>query len=317
MALNRTDLGELNLFATVARHRSFSRAARALGVSPSALSHTVRALEERLGVRLLNRTTRAVSPTDAGEHLLRRLEPAFRDIGDALASVTALRDVPGGTLRLNMPQNAAFLVFAPIVGEFLRRYPQVRLELVAEERMVDVVAAGFDAGIRFGETVPRDMIAVRIGRPHQFSVVGSPSYFRRYPRPETPEDLMAHACIRWPFLGGGYLKWQFERDGTICDLDVDGPLATNEPNTIMGAALDGVGLAYQFGELTEEHVRQGRLIRVLEEWCPSRPGFSLYYPSRRQIPSALVALIALLHERFALCQNMPDWSMNPALVAGG
>jgi DNA-binding transcriptional LysR family regulator len=147
-----------------------------------------------------------------------------------------------------MPQNAVSLVFAPIVGEYLRRYPQVRLELVAEERLVDVVAAGFDAGIRFGDTVPRDMIAVRIGRPHQFSVVGSPTYFRRYPRPQTPEDLRTHACIRWPFLGGGYLKWQFEKDGTVYDLDVDGPLATNEPNTIMRAALDGVGLAYQFDE---------------------------------------------------------------------
>lgn len=296
MRLTRTELGELSCFAAVARHRSFKLAGKELSVSPSALSHTLRSLEERLGVRLLNRTTRVVVPTQAGEELLERLEPALRGIGEALETVKGFRNEVTGTLRLNMPGTAAWLVFAPIISGFLKRHPHVRVEIIAEERFVDVVAAGFDAGIRFGDTVPKDMVAVRIGFEHRFAVVGSPDYFERHPKPASPADLIDHPCIRWAFTAGGYLKWHFEKDGKVLMVDPDGPLAANESNLIRRAALDGVGLAYQLDHHLAEELASGRLIRVLEDWCPSRPGFSLYYPSRRQVPLALRALIESLKE---------------------
>lgn len=294
MRLSRTELGELSAFAAVARHRSFKRAGVELGLSTSALSHSVRALEERIGVRLINRTTRAVMPTEAGEALLARLEPALGDIGDALAAATGARDEPAGTLRLNVPGTAARMVLGPVVAAFLRRYPAVRLEIVSEERMVDVVAGGYDAGIRFGDTVPRDMVSVRIGFRHRFAVVGSPDYLARRPAPRVPADLAQHSCIRWAFTGGGFMRWGFERDGEALEVDVDGPLAVNEPELIHAAALDGLGLAYTFDRSVEADVAAGRLLRALEDWCPERPGFSLYYPSRRQIPPALRALIDML-----------------------
>lgn len=296
MRVGRTELGELTCFAAVARHRSFKLAGKDLGVSTSALSHSLRSLEERIGVRLLNRTTRAVVPTQAGEELLQRLEPALRGIGDAIETVRGFRHEPSGTLRLNMPGTAARLVFTPIVGTFLKRYPRIRIEIIAEERFVDVVAGGFDAGIRFGETVPKDMVAVRIGFEHRFAVVGSPDYFLRHPRPETPGDLLDHPCIRWAFTSGGYLRWQFEKDGQSIAMDPDGPLAVNETDVIRQAALEGVGLAYQLDRHIEDDLASGRLVRVLEDWCPARPGFSLYYPNRRQVPLALRALIDFLKQ---------------------
>ncbi len=294
MRLSRTELGDLSVFAAVARHRSFKRAGLELGLSTSALSHSLRALEERIGVRLVNRTTRAVVPTEAGEALLARLAPALDDIGDALAAATGARHEPAGTLRLNVPGTAARMVLGPVVTPFLERHPRVRLEIVSEERMVDVVAAGYDAGIRFGDTVPRDMVSVRIGFAHRFAVVGSPAYFARHPAPRVPADLAAHRCIRWAFTGGGFMRWGFERGGEVLELEVDGPLAVNEPELIHRAALDGLGLAYTFDRSVERDVADGRLARALEDWCPERPGFSLYYPSRRQIPPALRALIDML-----------------------
>ncbi len=294
MRVSRTDLGDLTVFAAVARHRSFTQAGAELGLSTSAMSHALRGLEDRIGVRLLNRTTRAVAPTEAGERLLARLQPALGGIGDALDEVRGISGDVTGTLRLNVTATAARMVLGPIVTPFLRRYPGVGLEIVSEERFVDVVAGGFDAGIRFGDTVPLDMIAVRIGFAHRFVVVGSPDYFARHPAPATPADLVAHSCIRWLFTGGGTLKWLFEKDGVTAEPEVAGPLAVNEPDLITTAALDGLGLAYQFDRQVAHHVAAGRLSTVLEDWCPERPGFSLYYPSRRQIPPALRALIDML-----------------------
>ncbi len=291
MQIGRSELGELSFFAVVARHRSFKAAGRELGVSASALSQTLRSLEERFGIRLLNRTTRAVVPTEAGQELLEKLEPALRGIAEAVAAVRDRGGEASGTLRLNVTGTAARLVCAPLVGAFLARHPRVRLEIVTEDRMVDIVAGGFDAGIRFGDTVPRDMAALRIGFAHRFAVVGSPAYFAATPRPATPADLARHRCIRWAFTNGGYMRWRFEKGDEAVEIDVDGPLAANETEVIRQAALDGVGLAYQLEQHLAAPILDGRLVRVLEDWCPPRPGFSLYYPRQRQVPAALRAFI--------------------------
>ena len=272
MQIGRSELGELSFFAVVARHRSFKAAGRELGVSASALSQTLRSLEERFGIRLLNRTTRAVVPTEAGQELLEKLEPALRGIAEAVAAVRDRGGEASGTLRLNVTGTAARLVCAPLVGAFLARHPRVRLEIVTEDRMVDIVAGGFDAGIRF-------------------AVVGSPAYFAATPRPATPADLARHRCIRWAFTDGGYMRWRFEKSDEAVEIDVDGPLAANETEVIRQAALDGVGLAYQLEQHLAASILDGRLVRVLEDWCPPRPGFSLYYPRQRQVPAALRAFI--------------------------
>ena len=283
---------ELAAFVAVTQERSFRRAAVRMGLSPSALSHTVRALEERLGTRLLHRTTRSVGPTEAGQTLFDRLAPAFADITGAVAAVSAFRDRPAGAVRLNLPRLAAYMLFAPAFGRFTRAYPDVRLELTVEDALTDIVAGGFDAGIRPGERVQRDMVAVRVTPDLRVAVVASPAYLAARGVPRTPRDLRDHACINYRWAGSGALyRWDFERQGEMFDVVVEGPLTLNDTDLILAAALDGVGLASTLESSVANHIAAGRLVRVLEDWCQPFPGFFLYYPSRRQVPPALRALI--------------------------
>lgn len=285
--MDKPDLNELDAFASVARHRSFSKAAPECGVSASALSHAMRTLETRLGVRLLNRTTRSVTLTEAGEQLLARLAPALREIGEALDQVNQFRDTPRGSLRLNVPRTAARWLLAPIFARFLAAYPQIRLEVVTDDSLVDIVAQGFDAGIRFGETLARDMIALPMGPPLRLIVVAAPMYAARRGLPRQPQDLKQHACIGRRFPSGALYAWEFAKDGETLAVAVDGPL-------LLRAALDGIGLSYLYEEQAREWIAQGRLLRVLDDWCPPMPGFFLYYPSRRQLPTGLRLFIEML-----------------------
>ncbi|MFE1597920.1 LysR family transcriptional regulator [Methylobacterium sp. ID0610] len=292
----RSDLPDLMAFAGVARHRSFRRAAAELGVSPSALSHVVRDLEARMGVRLLNRTTRSVAPTEAGTALLDRVVPAFDEIARAMTEVALSEGRLAGTLRLNAPRSACRLVLAPVVARFLALHPGVRMEIVCDDALADIVGQGFDAGVRFGERVPRDMIAVPLGGPQRFAVVAAPAYLAARGVPELPQDLSRHACLRQRFPGGAVMRWEFERDGHAEAIDVDGPLILNEQEVLLQAALDGLGLALVFEGYAAPALADGRLARVLEPWCPPFPGFLLYHPSRRQPPAPLRAFLALLRE---------------------
>jgi DNA-binding transcriptional LysR family regulator len=294
--MERADLSDLAAFVSVATHRSFRRAAVELRVSPSALSHAIRGVEERLGVRLLNRTTRSVAPSEAGERLLARLRPALRDIADAVEDVNAFRATPAGTLRLNVPRPAAQLLLAPVMARFLAANPQMRLEIVADDGFVDIVSAGFDAGVRLGESVERDMVAVPLGPPQRFAIVGSPEYIRSHGKPRTPADLRRHPCIRYRFPSGVLYRWPFEKDGQALEVDVDGPVTLGEPELMVRAALDGVGLALAFEGLVTSSLAGGRLVRVLQDWCPTFPGFYLYYPSRRQLPAGLRAFIEMVRK---------------------
>jgi DNA-binding transcriptional LysR family regulator len=282
---------DLTTFLAIARHSSFRAAAVELGVSPSALSHALRNIEERLGLRLFNRTTRSVALTEAGERLLARIAPAFRDIADALDDLNTFRGKPAGTLRLNAAKQSAQLVLLPAVTKFLRAYPDVKVELATNDALVDMVSAGFDAGVRFGETIAADMIAVPIGPRHKFAVVASPDYFKDRRRPVTPHDLSGLPCIRFRFAGGSFYRWEFERGGVELAFEVDGPLTLNDQDLMLQAALDGVGLAYVFEAQAAELIKQKKLVRVLADWCPAYPGFFLYYPSRRQLPAVLRAFI--------------------------
>ncbi|MEA2781475.1 MAG: hypothetical protein QOK29_3019 [Rhodospirillaceae bacterium] len=296
--MDRTDLTDLSSFAMIAARRSFRRAAAELGMSPSALSHAMRGLEERLGVRLLNRTTRSVAVTEAGERLLARLGPALRDIADAVEEIGALRETPSGTLRLNVPRSAAQLVLLPLVGRFLAAYPEMRLEIIAEDGLVVIVAAGFDAGVRFGESLQGDMIAAPIGPAQRFAVVCSPDYARLHGIPRTPHELHGHECIRHRFSSGAIYNWEFEGNGEAIEIVVEGRLTLNNHDLMIGAARDGLGLACVF----ENHVRgclsDGSLLRVLEDWCPPFPGFFIYYPGRRQMPAGLRAFIDMARETY-------------------
>ncbi|MFP2925647.1 LysR family transcriptional regulator [Pyxidicoccus sp. 3LG] len=292
------EYAELAAFVAVAQERSFRRASSRLGLTPSALSHAIRGLEERLGTRLLNRTTRSVAPTDAGQRLLERLEPAFADISGAVEAVSAFSERPSGTVRLNVPRMAAHMVLAPIFGRFTRAYPDVRLEVITDDGMVDIVARGFDAGIRLGEHVQRDMVAVRVTPDLRAVVVGSPAYLAAHPAPRTPRDLKAHACIGFRQVTSGTLyRWEFERKGEVLDVAVEGPLILNDPDLMVAAALEGVGLAHALESHVADHLAAGRLVRVLDAWCPPFPGFFLYYPGRRQLPAALRALIEFIQVR--------------------
>ena len=290
-----TEYAELAAFVAVAQERSFRRASMRLGLSPSALSHTIRELEERLGAKLLNRTTRSVAPTDAGLSLLGRLAPAFADIAGAVGAVSAFRDQPSGTVRLNLPKLAAQTTLAPAFGRFARAYPDVHLELTVDDGLTDIVAGGFDAGIRPGERVQRDMVAVRVTPDLRTAVVGSPGYLGLRPRPRTPHDLRDHACINYRWAGSRALyRWPFEKAGETLEVAVEGPLTLNDTDLILAAALDGVGLACTLESVVAGHVAAGRLVRLLEEWCQPFSGFFLYYPGRRQVPTALRALIDFL-----------------------
>ncbi|MDB5769491.1 MAG: transcriptional regulator, LysR family [Collimonas fungivorans] len=294
--MNKPDLSELDAFACVARHRSFKKAALECGVSASALSHAMRTLETRLDVRLLNRTTRSVTPTEAGEQLLQRLAPALREISDALDQINDFRDVPRGTLRLNVPRPAARLLLAPLFARFLAAYPQIRLEVVTDDGLVDIVAGGFDAGIRFGESLAQDMIALPLGPPLRLIVVASPMYAARRGLPQQPQELKQHACVGRRFPSGAVYAWEFSQGGASLAIAVDGPLLLDDDDLILRAALDGIGLAYVYEAQAQESIEQGRLLRVLDAWCPPMSGFFLYYPSRRQMPVSLRLFIAMLRD---------------------
>jgi DNA-binding transcriptional LysR family regulator len=294
----RQNINDLLALRAVARERSFTRAAAQLGVSPSALSHVIRGLEERLGLRLLTRTTRSVAPTEAGERLLRTIGPHFDGIEAGLAALSELRDKPAGTIRITTGDHAAETVLQPAVAKLLPEYPDIRIEISVDIGMRDIVAERFDAGIRLGEQIARDMISVRIGPDMRMAAIAAPAYFAERGRPETPQDLATHNCVnlRFPTLGGLY-AWEFEKDGRELQVRVEGQLVVNDIALARQAALGGLGLAY----LPEDHVaadiEQGALVRVLEDWCPPFPGYHLYYPSRRQQSPAFALLVEALRYR--------------------
>lgn len=289
-------LSELAAFTAVARHLSFRRAALERGVSPSALSHAIRALEARLGVRLFNRTTRSVALTEAGAQLFARLQPAFGDIQEALQAASQLRDTPAGLLRLNVPRSAAALLLAPIVAEVVKRHPGLRVEVVTDDALVDIVAGGFDAGIRFGEQLMRDMVAVRLGPEMRLAVVASPAYLAQHGRPAKPQDLHDHLCIRRRFPSGAIYRWELERRGKQLQVDVQGPLTLDDSSMILQCAAAGAGIAMVFEKEALPLLSSGALARVLEDWCPAFPGMFLYYPSRRHMPAGLRAFISTARE---------------------
>ena len=292
----REELSVLAAFAVVADERSFTRAALRLGVSTSAVSHSIRALEERLGVRLLARTTRTVAATDAGQRLLEQLRPALGGIEAALTEVGRLRDKPAGTIRLIAPPLAVAMAVSPKLAKFTRDYPDVVLDITTEDdSRRDLIAARFDAGIHLGEFLQRDMVAVKVSAEQRAAIVAAPSYFDSHPKPKTPRDLTAHRCIRYRMgAGGPVYRWEFEKRGKPVTVSVSGPLIVNDVEVTLRAALDGLGLAFLFEEHAAEHIARRRLVRVLEDWCPPFDGFFLYYPSRRQQPAALQALVDAL-----------------------
>lgn len=294
----RDNLNELTAFLAVAREESFTRAAAKLGVSQSALSHTVRALEERLGVRLLTRTTRSVSPTEAGERLLRSVGPRLDEIETEIAALSALREKPAGTIRITAGEHAADAVLWPALAKFLPDYPDIRVEIIVDYGLIDIVAERYDAGVRLGEQVARDMIAVRIAPDMRMAVVGSPAYFATRPKPRTPQDLTTHNCInlRLPTYGGLY-AWEFEKAGRELKVRVEGQLVFNTAALRMNAVLAGLGLAYLPEEQVTAHLADGRLVRVLADWCAPFPGYHLYYPSRRQATPAFSLLVDALRYR--------------------
>ncbi|MFD1623318.1 LysR family transcriptional regulator [Azospirillum griseum] len=296
--MKREELGDLVAFATVAETRSFTRAAARLGASQSSLSHTIRRLEADLGIRLLARTTRNVAPTEAGERLLASLRPALQEIDGALANLSALRDKPAGLVRITTARHAAETVLWPKLARLLPDYPDVKVELSIDSALTDIVAERFDAGVRPGERVDKDMVAVRIGPDLRMAVVAAPSYLANHPPPDSPHDLTRHSCInlRLPTLGGMY-AWEFEKDGRSLNVRVDGQLAFNDLPMVVQAAVAGFGLACVLEDQVVGMLADGRLVRVLEDWCPPFSGYHLYYPSRRQPTPAFALLVDALRYR--------------------
>jgi len=292
------NVNDLVAFVAVARERSFTKAAAQLGVSQSALSHTISALEQRLGLRLLTRTTRSVSSTEAGERLLQIAGPRFDDIKAELAALSELRSKPAGTVRITAGEHAANAILAPAVAKLLPRYPDIKVEIIVDYGLTDIVAERYDAGVRFGEQIAKDMIAVRISPDVRMAVVGSPAYFSQRKRPQTPQDLTAHNCInlRLPTYGGLY-AWEFEKGGRELKVRVDGQLIFNTLSMRLQAALGGQGLAYLPEDQVLPHISEKRLIRVLADWCPPFTGYHLYYPSRRQTAPAFALLVDALRFR--------------------
>jgi DNA-binding transcriptional LysR family regulator len=288
---------DIATFAAVAAERSFTRAAAKLGVSQPALSQAIRALEERLGIRLLTRTTRSVAPTEAGERLLRTAVPRFAEIQAELAAMSELRDKPAGTIRITAGEHPAISVLQPALKRFLPDHPDLKVEIIVDHGLTDIVAEGFDAGVRMGEQVAKDMVAVRIGPEMRMAVVASPAYFERYPPPLTPQDLTAHNCInmRLPTYGGLF-PWSLEANGREVNVRGDGQLVFNSLALRLSSALDGLGLAYLPEDQAVPFLADGRLLRVLEDWCPPFPGYHLYYPSRKHSP-ALALLVETLRYR--------------------
>jgi DNA-binding transcriptional LysR family regulator len=290
----KDDLASLSAFLAVAEERSFTRAAKREGVSPSAISHAMRGLEEEFGVRLLARTTRSVAPTDAGERLLARVRPALKEIREAVEQVSGLSARPAGRVRLLVPRLAAKIVLAPKLGQFARDYPDIVLDVTTDDSRMDIVAGGFDAGIHFGEFIEKDMIAVRVSPDQRPAIVGSPAYFKSHPKPKSPRDLTRHRCINFRHGSAGVYRWEFEKGRKALSVGVEGPLIVDDLDLVIRAAIDGVGLAFMSEDDAAPYLSDGSLTRVLQEWCQPYPGFFLYYPSRRQQPAALSALINVL-----------------------
>ncbi len=296
--MRREELSDLAVFLAVAEERSFTRAAARLGTSQSAISQIVRRLEAGMGLKLLTRNTRNVAPTEAGDQLVETLRPAFDDIDARLSALSALRERPSGTVRITTSKHAAERILWPAVGRLLKDYPEVKVELSIDSHLTDIIADRFDAGVRLGEQVAKDMIAVRIGPDLRMAVVGAPSYFARHERPVTPHDLTNHACIniRLPTQGGLY-SWEFGQKGRDLNVRVEGPLILNDIAMVLTAAVEGVGLACVMEDLAESDIKSGKLVRVLEDWCPPFSGYHLYYPDRRQLPPAFALLVNALRFR--------------------
>ena len=282
---------QIAIFSVVAQERSFTRAAARLGMSQPALSRAMRQLEERLGVRLLARTTRSVAPTQAGEHLLQVIAPRFDEINSELALLSKFRDRPAGKLRITAGEHAAIAVLQPVLARLLPDHPDLSIEIIVDYGLTDIVAEGFDAGVRLGEQVAKDMIAMRIGPDMRMAVIGSPAYFSRYPKPMIPADLVAHNCItlRMPTHGGLFM-WEFEKNGQALNVRIEGQLVFNNIAMRLESVLQGLGLAYMPEDVVRPYIEQGRLIRVLEDWCEPYSGYHLYYPSRRQSSPAFTLL---------------------------
>lgn len=288
---SRHDLADLSAFAAICRRGSFRLAATELGVSTSALSHALRNLEDRLGVKLLNRTTRSVAPTEAGSRLAAQLDQSFGEIGEALSELDRYRSAPLGGLRINVPRDASRLLLSPVLARYLEDCPGVKIEVVVDNNMVDIVKAGFDAGIRFGDTVPQDMVCTPLTPSLRWVVVGAPAYLGRHGTPKTPEDLLRHACIRLRLGDQTMYRWELGQPPHAHAIDVPGALIVNETDMALDAALDGIGLAYCLERYAEPHLRAGRLRRVLDDWAPAGAPLVMYYPSRRQLAPALSHLI--------------------------
>lgn len=289
--MRKLGFAEMNAFVAIAERSSFAKAAIHLGISRSALSEAIRGLEEKLGVRLLNRTTRSVALTAAGERLLAELRPALDSFEAALESVNVFRDKPGGQLRLTVPRPAAKMVIEPILSKFLAAYPAISLEIITDSALTDIVRDRFDAGIRPGHRVGRDMIAVRVGEDARPTIVASPDYLRQHPHPRVPGDLQSHNCIRMRFASGAMQPWAFEKRGKSLEVLVKGSLIVSDGDLAVRAALDGIGLARLPLSAVDAHIGKKQLLPLLEDWAPRSVGFYLYYPSRRQIPAALKAFV--------------------------
>lgn len=289
----RAGLNDLDAVIAIARKASFRAAALDLGMSTTALSNSVGKLEASLGVRLFNRTTRSVSLTDAGRLFVDQVGPAMQDIHGAMDAVRSQQEIPSGTLRINAFAMAAREILSPLVLEFLRRYPQVHIDLVTEGRLVDIVADGFDLGVRVADLVPSDMIAVSLGRPQRYAVVGSPAYFESHGRPRVPPDLLAHPCIRVRLPNGALYRWQFEKGGQTAQIDVSGPITLDEASLARITVLEGIGVGFFMEQNVRADIDEGHLVRVLEDWTPPFAGLCLYYPGRRNPSAALKAFIGL------------------------
>ncbi len=292
----KPSLTDLKALASIVAHRSFRKAADDMGLSPSTLSHVMRTLEAQLGVRLLNRTTRSVAATEAGHRLVARLKPVLRDLDLALAEVDAFRTRPSGTLRINAGEIAARMLVQSVIPRFLARHPEMAVDLVTEGRLIDIVADGFDAGIRLGEQVPQDMVAVRFGGEARFVAIAAPAYLAGRPSPRTPDDLKHHACIRFRLPSGKLFRWEFARRGQEITVDVPGSLTLDHVDLMTEAAAAGLGIAYVSERTARPSIEAGQLVTVLDDWCPRIPGLFLYYPSHRHVPLGLRAFIEVLKE---------------------
>lgn len=294
--MEQLNLRELEAVIAIARRGTFRAAAIDLGMSTTALSHTIGRLEAGLGVRLFNRTTRSVSLTDAGRLFVQQVAPSLQDLHAALETVRSQRETPSGTIRINAAPFAARAIISPLVLEFLRRYPEMNVDLVTEGKMVDIVNDGFDLGVRVAGLVPSDMIAVSLGRPQRHAVVGSPDYFAQHPKPVVPPDLLNHRCIRVRLPDGSLFRWRFEKDDEPVQIDVRGPFTLDEAGLVRTSVLEGTGLGYTMEEEVLPDIKAGRLVRVLEDWTPPYPGLCLYYPGRRNLSAGVKAFLDLARE---------------------